>query len=201
MLWLVSVDGPREWNDARRGAGAYDIALGAMDALRERNTPFGLSITISVDNVDAATSPDFISTLVARGCRSGFFLEQIPSPSSEPPLGDRITEGLDACRGRLSIPIIGFPADEIRFGGCQAGGNGIAHVSPDGFLEPCPAARLAADSLQEVSLATALANPFFEEFRALKERSSECDRESCSYAGHAKTFGEALERYGVRPTV
>ncbi len=44
-------------------------------------------------------------------------------------------------------------------GGCQAGGNGISHVSPDGYLEPCPAARLAADSLAEVSLAEALSNP------------------------------------------
>ena len=200
MLWLVSIDGPREPNDSRRGAGSFDVALAAMDALRARNMPFGFSITLSGDNVAAATAPEFVRSLVARGCRSGFFLEQIPSPPCDPPLSDQIEAGLQRCRSAAGVPIIGFPADEIRFGGCQAGGNGIAHVSPDGFLEPCPAARLAADSLTEVPLATAAASPFFGEFRDLKERFS-CDHEACSYAGHQETFEEALARYGARPTV
>jgi len=196
----VSIDGPRDYNDARRGPGSHALALAAMDALRTRNLPFGFSITLSGGNVDAAATPEFVGSLVARGCRSGFFLEQIPSPPCDPPLGDRIEEGLARCRSQLAIPIIGFPADEIRFGGCQAGGNGIAHVSPDGYLEPCPAARLAADSLADVSLETALANPFFEEFRELKERFGG-PGESCSYDGHRETFEQALARLGVRSTV
>jgi len=200
ILWLVSVDGPREANDARRGPGSSDRALAAMDALRERNLPFGFSVTLSGQNVAAATQPDFIPSLVARGCRAGFFLEQIPSPPCDPPLSDQIEAALERCRTAASVPIIGFPADEIRFGGCQAGGNGIAHVSPDGYLEPCPAARLAADCLAEVSLTEALASPFFREFRDLKERFAS-DHEACSYAGREGAFEEALARYGARPTV
>lgn len=200
MLWFVSIDGPRELNDARRGAGSFDVALAAMDALRTRNVPFGFSVTLSGDNVAAAMAPEFVASLAAQGCRSGFFLEQIPSPPCDPPLSGQIDAGLERCRSAGCIPIIGFPADELRFGGCQAGGNGIAHVSPDGFLEPCPAARLAADSLAEVPFATAVASPFFKEFRELKERFS-CDHEACSYAGHQESFEEALARYGARPTV
>jgi len=200
LLWLVSVDGPREWNDARRGAGSFDVALAAMDALRARGIPFGFSATLSVDNVVAATEPEFIASLVARGCRSGFFLEQIPGPPSDPPLGDIITERLALCRSQLRLPIIGFPADEIRFGGCQAGGNGICHVSPDGFLEPCPVARLAADCLAEISLEAAFSNPFLKEFRVLKERYSH-GHESCTYNGKTETFEEVLARYGARSTV
>ena len=199
ILWLVSADGPRPFNDARRGEGSFDIAIGAMESLRSRNLPFGFSATLSVDNVDAGADPEFVASMVERGCRYGFFLEQVPGPPSDPPVGDRITEGLIRCRAAVDIPIVGFPADEIRFGGCQAGGNGISHVSPDGYLEPCPAARLAADSLAEVSLATALSNPFFKEFRELKARFGA--HESCSYSGREETFEQALARYGAHATV
>lgn len=200
MLWLVSADGPRAWNDARRGEGSLEGAMGAMDALRERRIPFGFSVTLSGDNVAAAATPEFVDSLVARGCRSGFFLEQIPSPPVTPPLPEQIEAGLDRCRKECAVPIIGFPADELSFGGCQAGGNGIAHISPDGYLEPCPAARLAADCLQETPLAAALANPFFKEFRDLKDRFSH-ESESCSYSGNEETFEQGLSRLGAHSTV
>lgn len=200
LLWLVSVDGPREFNDARRGAGSYDVAMAALDLLRERNMPVGFSATLSGDNVAAGSSPEFVQSMVARGCRSGFFLEQIPSPPIEPSLSDQIEAGLARCRASVNVPIIGFPADEVRFGGCQAGGNGIAHISPDGYLEPCPAARLAADCLREVSLAQALSSPFFREFRELKDRHAR-ESESCSYSGREESFEDALARYGVHSTV
>lgn len=201
MLWLVSVDGPLDPCDARRGAGSFETAMDAMAALRERDIPFGFSITLSGDNVASATAPESVGMLVERGCRSGFFLEQIPSPPVEPPLAEQIEAGLARCRAALDVPIIGFPADELRFGGCQAGGNGIAHISPDGFLEPCPAARLAADCLAEVPLAQALANPFFKEFRDLKDRYANEGDSACSYSGHEETFEQALTRLGARCTV
>jgi len=200
MLWLVSVDGPRELNDARRGPGTFDVATAAIALLRERGLPCGFSATLSGDNVAAATSVEFVQDMFARGCRSAFFLEQIPSPPVEPPLSDQIEAALRRCQAVFDQPIIGFPADEVRFGGCQAGGNGIAHVSPDGYLEPCPAARLAADSLKEVSLAQALSSPFFREFRSLKDRHAH-QSESCSYSGHEETFEEALARCGAHATV
>jgi len=200
MLWLVSIDGPREYMDARRGPGSYDTAIRAMKALRKHRRPFGFSVTMAPDNVDVAGTPEFIQPLVKLGCRSGAFLEQIPSPPCDPPLSRRVRVALDRCRTVCKVPIVGFPADEDRFGGCQAGGDGLAHVSPDGYLEPCPAARLAADSLAEVSFETALSNPFIKEFRELKTRFEQEDQ-SCAYTGRAETFEAALARYGAHSTV
>jgi len=200
LFWLVSVDGPREAHDARRGRGSYDAALTAIDALREARLPLGFSITLSTDNVLAATEPEFVASLAARGCRSGFFLQQIPGPPSDPPVAQVIDERLALCRRELDVPIIGFPADEARFGGCQAGGGGIAHVSPDGFVEPCPAARLAADSLLDVTLEAAFASPFFKEFPELEILHAHGD-DACSYSDHAADFERTLARYGARPTV
>jgi len=199
LLWLVSVDGPRVLHDARRGAGGFDAAMTAMDALRERRIPFGFSTTLCADNVDAAADPKFLATLIERGCRYGSVQEQIPAPPSNPPLAERIDAAIARCRTELGIPITSFPADEARFGGCQAGGGGLSHVSPDGFLEPCPVARLAADSLADVSLEAALSNPFFKEFRELKDRFTRA--QSCSYSGREETFEDALARYGAHSTV
>jgi len=200
MLWLVSLDGPREVNDARRGPGMFDNALKAMDALRERGIPFGFSITLSHDNVVPATEPDFIASLVAHGCRNGFLLEQIPHSDADSPLSIQIAERLALCRRELSLPIVGFPGDEVRYGGCQAGGEGIAHVSPDGYLEPCPAARLAVNSLADVSLEAALSSPFFKEFREMKERIGQ-EGEACSYNGRSEAFQRYLSPLGARSTV
>lgn len=200
MLWAVSVDGPREWNDARRGEGTFAAACEAMAALQSRGNPFGFSATLSIDNLDRAASPEFVSMMAERGCRSGFFLEQIPGPVCDPPLGERIASRLAFCREESSIPLIGFPADEVQYGGCQAGGNGIAHISPDGFVEPCPAAHIAADSLRDVSLEAAFSNPFFEKFGQLKTAFS-TGVESCTYADNDRDFQKLLTACGARPTL
>jgi MoaA/NifB/PqqE/SkfB family radical SAM enzyme len=199
MLWAISADGPREHNDARRGAGTYDAALAAMDALRSEGRPFGFSSSLSADNVSAALSVDFVEQMADRGCRAGFFIEQIPGPACDPPLGEQIEEGLQACRPKVSIPLLGFPADEVRYGGCQAGGHGIIQISPDGAVEPCPAAHLAVDSLADVSLREALANPFLQRFRDLKDQLS-TGRESCTYDAHREEIQADLRGVGARAT-
>jgi MoaA/NifB/PqqE/SkfB family radical SAM enzyme len=199
MLWAVSVDGPQPYCDARRSHGTYDAVCRAMSALRARGLPFGFSATVSTDNLDATLSPDFVEEMAAKGCRSGFFLEQIPGPLCDPPMGEQIAEKLAMCRDLSPIPLLGFPADEIRYGGCQAGGNGIAHISPQGFVEPCPAAHIAVDCVSETPLVEAFANPFFKKFRELKEEFT-TGMESCTYAEHGEAIREGLASSGMAAT-
>ncbi len=200
MLWAVSVDGPERLNDPRRGEGTFEAARQAMGALKDRGLPFAFSATLSAGNVADAMSLDFVSEMAEIGCRAGFFLEQLPGPPCDPPLGQQIDRLLAARRPESPIPLIGFPADEVRYGGCQAGGHGIVHISPDGSVEPCPAAHLAVDSLEDVSLATALASPFFAEFRRLKDDCS-TGAESCAYIEHADSIQAGLSGHGARATV
>ncbi|MDO8942595.1 MAG: radical SAM protein, partial [Desulfobacterales bacterium] len=145
LMWAISVDGPREYNDARRGTGSFDGAMSAMEALAARGLPFGFSSVLGADNVDAATDPEFVAALARKGCRAGIFLEQIPHPVCTPSLGSQIGQRLEQLRETAPIPLIGFPADEFRYGGCQGAGQGMIHISPEGMLEPCPAARISAD--------------------------------------------------------
>ena len=110
-----------------------------------------------------------------------------------------IGERLAAIRAVSAIPLIGFPADEVHYGGCQAGGHGILHIAPDGSVEPCPAAHIAVDSLEDVSLAEALGSPFLEEFRRLKDQVT-TGKETCAYADHTETIQAGLAEQGMRQT-
>jgi MoaA/NifB/PqqE/SkfB family radical SAM enzyme len=98
------------------------------------------------------------------------------------------------------IPLIGFPADEESYGGCQAGGRGLLHISPRGDVEPCPAVHIAADSLADVSLETALASPFFAVFRRHSGK-LDANAQSCQSAGSDPDFANNLAECGAGPTV
>jgi MoaA/NifB/PqqE/SkfB family radical SAM enzyme len=74
----ISLEGRRECTDARRGAGTFDKVIGAMDLLKERGAIFGVSITVTRDNVMEVTSDDFIDFLVDKGVTYGWFFHYIP---------------------------------------------------------------------------------------------------------------------------
>jgi MoaA/NifB/PqqE/SkfB family radical SAM enzyme len=199
LLWAISVDGPQDVCDARRGKGSFDAACRAMDALREHGAVFGFSATVAGENVAAAVSPEFMALMAEKGCHSGFVLEQIPAPACDPPLGEQIARRLAECRRAGSLPLVGFPTDEVEYGGCQAGGRGLLHISPEGAVEPCPAAHIAADSLDRVSLRDALSSPFLAEFRRHGEEAQAGP--ACQFAESDDDFREALAGLDARPTV
>ena len=77
--------------------------------------------------------------------------------------------------------------------------KGYVRNSPDGSVEPCPAAHIAVDSLQDVSLEAALSSPFLRGFHEVKDgRSSEAG--SCAYAERPEDFGRLLASFDVRRT-
>jgi MoaA/NifB/PqqE/SkfB family radical SAM enzyme len=199
MLWAVSIDGPRDANDARRGEGTFDLACRAMEALRSKGLPFGFSATLSEENLVPAMSAGFVHSMVERGCWNGFFLEQIPGPVCDPPLGTRIAKRLRKCRQGSPIPLAGFPADEVEYEGCQAAGRGLIHISPEGYVEPCPAAHLAIESLQDVSLEAALNGPFFKELRKVS-RDLPPEGGSCTYDAKSDEVCQVLASYPVKLT-
>lgn len=57
---------------------------------------------------------------------------------------------------RLKEPLVAFSIDEEAFGVCLAAGRGFIHVSPEGFVEPCPFSPHSDTSLGESTLRKAL---------------------------------------------
>ena len=168
MLWAVSVDGPKQWNDERRGDGTFDLACAAMDALRSQGLPYGFSTTLSRDNLRAATSPAYIESMAQKGCRMGFLLQEMTGPACGAEL-EGLAESVAFCRERSPIPLASFPSDEARYGGCLGAGRAFLHIAPDGSVEPCPIVHAAVDSLQDMSLEAALRSPFLRGFHGAGE--------------------------------
>ncbi len=175
MLWAVSVDGPKPWNDARRGEGNFGLVCEAMAALQAAGQPFGFSTTLSDDNLVAATSPAYVESMARRGCRMGFLLQEMSGGHCEESLAG-VEERVAFLREYATIPLASFPGDEERYGGCLSAGRAFLHIAPDGSVEPCPIMHVAVDSLQDMSLEEALHSPFLHGFHeTVQKRAPEAD--------------------------
>lgn len=53
LIFLLSIDGPKEFNDSRRGVGVFDKIMKSADQLRRRKIPLGFSTTVTHENYSA----------------------------------------------------------------------------------------------------------------------------------------------------
>jgi MoaA/NifB/PqqE/SkfB family radical SAM enzyme len=168
LIPILSLEGGREATDARRGEGVYEKLLSAMDALHRRDILFGVSVTVTVQNLSEVTSEPFLSVLRTSGCAVVLYVEYVPadgtSQSLAPAQEDRelLEERLSALRaGGDRMLYISFPGDEKASGGCLAAGRGFFHINASGGAEPCPFSPFSDTSLRDKSLREALRSPLF----------------------------------------
>jgi MoaA/NifB/PqqE/SkfB family radical SAM enzyme len=168
---VISLEGHLLETDARRGSGTYAGATQAMSNLSQAGVYFGASITVTNRNLATVTSDAYIRELNTLGCRLFFFIDYVPvEPGSEflaldaaqrAALAERIT----TLRCQLPGLYVAFPGDEERYGGCLAAGRGFVHVSPEGWLEPCPFSPYADTNLKTHSLKDALQSQLLRQIR------------------------------------
>ncbi len=168
LLPVLSLEGGRERTDARRGAGVYDRLTENMDALRKRGAIFGVSVTVTRENLQEVTSEAFMDMLSARGCRTVIFVEYVPVTEDDRELapGDKEREYLREAILRLrkaftDIVYLSFPGDEKSSGGCIAAGRGFFHINSHGGAEPCPFSPYSDVNVKGSSLREALRSPLF----------------------------------------
>ena len=168
---VISVEGHVQETDARRGSGTYAGATQAMSRLRQAGVFYGASITVTNRNLTFVTSEAYIRELNSLGCRLFFFIDFVPvEPGSESlvlsiPQRMDLAERLAVLRSRLPGLYVAFPGEEERYGGCLAAGRGFVHVSPEGWLEPCPFSPYADTSLKTHSLKDALQSQLLRQIR------------------------------------
>ena len=168
LLPILSLEGPAEATDDRRGMGAYATILAVMTRLQAKLIFFGVSITVTKANLAVVTDREFVAGLYAGGCRVLFYIEYVPvAPETralapeEPErqlLAARMADLRAACAGMI---LIAFPGDEHLTGGCLAAGRGFFHINARGGAEPCPFSPFSDLSLKDRSLLDALDSPLF----------------------------------------
>ena len=168
LLPVMSIEGSREITDTRRGEGIYDRLISNMDELNRRGLIFGASVTVTTENIQEVTSPEFLKSLSDRGCRAVIFVEFVPvtDESKELAPGDKERDYLAAEIIRLrrehpEMVYVSFPGDEKGSGGCVAAGRGFFHINSHGGAEPCPFSPYSDINVRNTSLREALHSPLF----------------------------------------
>jgi len=86
ILWSISINGTEELNDKIRFKGSYKHAINAMDIIRYAQQYFIATVTLSKENIENATSEEFIMTLVDKGVKEVRYLLLRDSSNLQLPL-------------------------------------------------------------------------------------------------------------------
>ena len=172
LLPVMSIEGCREETDSRRGEGVYDTLISNMDELHRRGLIYGVSVTVTKENLNEVYSDEFLDLMRSRGCKAVFYIEYVPvtdeSQELAPDDADRefMTERMDYLRANHQDMIyVAFPGDEKSSGGCLAAGRGFFHINSHGGAEPCPFSAYSDINVKETSVREALNSGLFTALR------------------------------------
>ena len=171
LIPVLSLEGNKSFTDQRRGEGIHARVMDAMDQLRRTRRLFGLSMTLTRENFEQLTRPDWLWNHYKRGCKLFFLVEYVPQADHDLHLcltDDQKSElqgRLEVLRKDVPALLVNLPGDESRYGGCLAAGRGFVHISADGRLEACPFAPYSDISVRDLPLKEALKSRFLSTIR------------------------------------
>ena len=104
----ISVEGFEEATDSRRGEGVFQKVRHAMDILKAKKLPFGVSCCYTSANMESISSENFVDGLVAWGAKFAWYFhympvgndaapELLPTPEQREELYHRVREGFWFC--------------------------------------------------------------------------------------------------------
>jgi MoaA/NifB/PqqE/SkfB family radical SAM enzyme len=133
---------------------------------------YGTSLTVTTENMQSITSPEYMEHLQQYGCKIVFFVEYVPAEANTTYLAldaGQIIEfesRLENLRStHKGILFLSFPGDEKAAGGCLAAGRGFLHINPEGKAEACPFSPYSDRNITDSGLKEALKSPFFAKLR------------------------------------
>ena len=174
VSFAVSLEGFEDTNDARRGSGAFERSMRAIDLLKKERCLFGISVCYTSENIEAVTSDEFLDEIIARGAKFGFYFhymplgkhaapELLPSPEQRERMYARLRELRNARTGK-PIFIMDFQNDAEYVGGCIGGGRNYFHINAAGDMEPCVFIHYSDSNIRKHTLLEALQRPLFQAF-------------------------------------
>ena len=171
LTLALSIEGSEESNDSRRGKGAYERTIKAMELLKKNKCIYGLSICYTSQNVDKVTSDEFIDLMIEKGAKFALYFNYMP-------VGTGAVEGLIPTpeqrthmyfwlkkmrNGKTGKPlfVMDFQDDGEYVGGCIAGGRNYFHINSAGDIEPCVFIHFSDSNIRTHTILEALRNPLF----------------------------------------
>ncbi|MCM1181970.1 MAG: radical SAM protein [Roseburia sp.] len=168
LIPIISIEGDAGITDSRRGEGVYEKITAAMESIRDRGLVFGVSVTVTTENMQEVYSDEFIDRLYSLGCKAVIYVEFVPVTEESTHLApqesdhDFMQKQLQRLRSEnRKMVFISFPGDEKSSGGCVAAGRGFFHINSHGGAEPCPFSPYSDVNVGDTSIREALKSPLF----------------------------------------
>ena len=164
----ISLEGFETATDGRRGQGVYQKVIRAMEILKEKHLPFGISACYTSANLDSISSYEFMDHIIELGAKFIWYFhympvgndaspELLPSPQQREFMYHRIRE----IRATKPIFAMDFQNDGEYVGGCIAGGRRYLHINANGDADPCVFIHYSDSNIREKTLLECLQGPIF----------------------------------------
>lgn len=168
----LSVEGFRSETDFRRGAGTYDQVEKAMEILKRKKLPFGISCCYTSANAERIGSEAYFDQMIEWGAKFCWFFTYMPVGVDAAPeliaTAEQRKYLYDQVRKfRQSKPLftIDFWNDGEYVHGCIAGGRNYCHINANADLEPCAFIHYSDTNLREKTLLEGFQGPLFMAYR------------------------------------
>lgn len=168
----ISVEGFEEATDFRRGQGTFAHVEKAMQILRDKRLPFGISCCYTGTNVQVIGSEEYFDQMVAWGAKFCWFFTYMPVGKEAVPelmvtAGQRkfMYEQVRKFRSTKPIFTLDFWNDGEYSEGCLAGGRRYLHINANGDMEPCAFIHYSDSNIKEKTLLETLKSPLFMKYR------------------------------------
>lgn len=168
IIPVLSVEGFEESTDARRGSGTFAKVVQAMDILREKKLPFGISCCYTSNNLDSISSDEYVDQMVKWGAKFVWYFHYMPVGNDAvtgllPTAAQReyMYHRIREIRSTKPMFAMDFQNDGEHVGGCIAGGRRYFHINANGDADPCVFIHYSDSNIREKSLLEILCSPLF----------------------------------------
>ncbi len=171
LTLAVSIEGSEETNDFRRGSGAYQRSVQALDLLKKNGCLYGISVCYTAKNIDEVTSEVFLDLMIEKGVKFGLYFnympvgtdaeeELVPSPEQRKYMYSWLRKVRNGKNGKPMF-VMDFQNDGEYVGGCVGGGRNYFHINSAGDIEPCVFIHFSDANIKTHTLLEALKTPLF----------------------------------------
>ena len=164
----ISVEGFEKDTDFRRGEGTFAQVERAMEILRRKRLPFGISCCYTSRNVEMIGSEAYFDQMIDWGARFCWFFTYMPVGKAAVPELMVTAEQrrfmyrqVRAFRETKPLFTLDFWNDGEYPGGCIAGGRAYLHINANGDMEPCAFIHYSDSNIRDKTLLEALQSPLF----------------------------------------
>jgi len=202
----MSVEGFEEETDLRRGAGTYNAVVKAMELLKDRKLPFGISCCYTSKNADVIGSEEYIDDMIAKGAKFAWFFTYMPIGSgavtdllATAPQREYMYHQIREFRKTKPIFTMDFWNDGEYVNGCIAGGRNYLHINANGDIEPCAFIHYSDTNIHKSTLLQAYKNPLFMQYKVNQPFNNNHLR-PCPLLDNPGRLTDMVEKSGAKST-